>query len=328
MPEAHSSIQSIRVVDSHTGGEPTRVVLSGGPDLGRGPLSERVERFRQQFDHYRSAIVNEPRGSDVLVGALLCEPEDASCSAGVIFFNNVGYLGMCGHGTIGLVVTLAHLKHIGPGEHRIETPVGVVTALLNEDGSVSVANVHSYRKQKEAEVSIELPGAKSGAPQKVAGDVAYGGNWFYLVKNHGLELAASNIDQLTAVSWAIRRAINAAGHDEVDHVELLSTSADGVSRNFVLCPGGAYDRSPCGTGTSAKLACLAADDALQENEPHVIESIIGSRFVGRFEWVDRAKGIIAPTVTGTAHVTAEATLLVDERDLYAWGIRDQQSPVS
>jgi 4-hydroxyproline epimerase len=325
MPKTNSSPLAIRVVDSHTGGEPTRVVLSGGPDLGVGPLADRVGRFRECFDEYRSAIVNEPRGSDVLVGALLCKPEDHSCATGVIFFNNVGYLGMCGHGTIGLVVTLAHLGRITPGEHRIETPVGVVTATLNEDGSVSVGNVHSHRKRKSVAISIDAPDGESGARKDVVGDVAYGGNWFYLVKTHGLQLSPDNIEQLTSVSWAIRRAINAAGYGEVDHVELLSSRSDGVSRNFVLCPGGAYDRSPCGTGTSAKLACLAADGELQEGEPHVIESIIGSRFVGTFRWVDQERGLIAPTITGTAHVTAEATLLIDERDLYAWGIRDQQN---
>ena len=320
MPETHNPPLEIRVVDSHTGGEPTRVVLSGGPDLGAGPLADRVVRFRERFDEYRSAIVNEPRGSDVLVGALLCEPVDRSCATGVIFFNNVGYLGMCGHGTIGLMVTLAHLGRIAPGEHRIETPVGTVTANLNEDGSVSVDNVHSYRKHKAVVVSIDTPDDESGGRRDVKGDVAYGGNWFYLVKDHGLKLTPDNIEQLTSVSWAMRRAINAAGYEEVDHVELLSHPTDGVSRNFVLCPGGAYDRSPCGTGTSAKRACLAADGELQEDEPHVIESIIGSRFAGRYRWVDPDKGIVAPTITGTAHITAEATLLIDERDLYAWGI--------
>ncbi|HAV63522.1 MAG TPA: hydroxyproline-2-epimerase, partial [Verrucomicrobiales bacterium] len=157
------------------------------------------------------------------------------------------------------------------------------------------------------------------------GDVAWGGNWFYLVEDHGQELEPANIEALKDFSWAIRRAINAQGHPEVDHVELVTSQGTGsqepkLSRNFVLCPGKAYDRSPCGTGTSAKLACLAADGKLAEGERHVVESIIGSRFVGEFCWVDRAKGVIAPTVTGTAHIMAEATLLIDERDLYGWGI--------
>ncbi|HZC23239.1 MAG TPA: proline racemase family protein, partial [Candidatus Binatia bacterium] len=114
--------QRVRVIDSHTGGEPTRVVVSGAPDLGKGPLSERLQLFRRDHDSFRSAVVNEPRGSDVMVGALLCEPTDPACAAGVIFFNNVGYLGMCGHGTIGLVATLFFMNRIASAEHKIETP--------------------------------------------------------------------------------------------------------------------------------------------------------------------------------------------------------------
>ncbi len=315
MQQTSEKSRTVEVIDSHTGGEPTRVVVSGGPDLGVGSLADRLEVFRARHDRFRSAIVNEPRGSDVLVGALLCEPVDPSCAAGVIFFNNVGYLGMCGHGTIGLVVTLARLGRIRPGEHRIESPVGVVTATLNEDGSVSVENVNSYRKAKGVEVTLEAT-----SPARVTGDVAYGGNWFFLVEDHGLELTLENVEALTEFSWAVRQAVNAQGFPEVDHVELVQ-EIDGQSRNFVLCPGKAYDRSPCGTGTSATLACLAADGRLEEGHEHMVESVIGSRFAGKFEWIDRAKGIVAPTVTGTAHVIAEATLILDERDLYCWGIR-------
>src|SRR5215472_15393506 len=149
-----SQYQRVRVIDSHTGGEPTRVVISGGPDLGKGPLSERLEIFRSKHDTFRSAVVNEPRGSDVIVGALLCEPTDPSCAAGVIFFNNVGYLGMCGHGTIGLVATLAFMKKIAPGEHRFETPVGTVSAVLHQNGEVTVNNVASYRHGENVEVNV------------------------------------------------------------------------------------------------------------------------------------------------------------------------------
>jgi 4-hydroxyproline epimerase len=303
----------IQVIDSHTGGEPTRVVVSGGPDLGVGPLAERVQRFRAQHDRFRSAIVNEPRGSDVLVGGLLVEPEDKSCAAGVIFFNNVGYLGMCGHGTIGLVVTLAHLGRINPGEHRIETCVGVVTATLHENGEVSVANVPSYRKAKA--IAVEVPGIG-----KVTGDVAWGGNWFYLVEQHGQTLEPANVEQLTDYTWRIRRAINAQGFPEIDHIELFGPPRQpgAHSRNFVLCPGKAYDRSPCGTGTSAKIACLAADAKLAEGEEWVQESIIGSTFRGRYR---REGEVIIPTITGSAFVNGEATLLLDENDPFCWGIR-------
>ena len=306
--------ERIQIIDSHTGGEPTRIVIAGGPDLGRGSIAERLELLRSRYDYLRSAVVNEPRGSDVLVGALLCEPVDASCAAGVIFFNNVGYLGMCGHGTIGLMATLAHLGRIGEGSYRIETPVGTIDALYQGGGAASLVNVPSYRKVHH--VAVDVPGVGL-----VHGDVAWGGNWFFLVKDHGEALAATNIRRLLEVSGRIREAVNAQGFPEVDHVELFGPpQAGGDSRNFVLCPGGAYDRSPCGTGTSAKLACLAADGVLAEGKPWVQESIIGSSFRGSFRWLDRARGIIEPTITGTAFITAEATLLLDPADPFRWGI--------
>jgi proline racemase len=315
----------IQVIDSHTGGEPTRVVIAGGPDLGGGTMAERLRIFREQHARFRSATVNEPRGSDVLVGALLCEPGDRSCAAGVIFFNNVGYLGMCGHGTIGLVVTLAHLGRLKPGEHRIETPVGIVTVTLNPDGSVSVENVPSYRKAKGVTIEVLNTDGRLGTARptaKVTGDVAWGGNWFFLVERHTLALELANVEMLTEFTWRIRQAVNAQGYPDIDHVELFGppTSSWARSRNFVLCPGKAYDRSSCGTGTSAKLACLAADGKLDEGQPWVQESIIGSLFTARYRWLDRAAGTILPTITGTAHVTAEATLLLDENDPFCWGI--------
>ena len=308
-------MQKINIIDSHTAGEPTRVIIAGGPDLGGGTLAERRDRFQRDFDRYRSAVVNEPRGSDVVVGALLTEPVDGSCAAGVIFFNNVGYLGMCGHGTIGLVATLAHLGRIGPGRHRIETPVGVVTATLLESGEISVANVPSRRMHRAVTVDVSGIG-------RVTGDVAWGGNWFFLLEEHGQELTLANVAALTDYAWRVRRALNAQGFPEVDHVELFAASpAAGVdSRNFVLCPGGAYDRSPCGTGTSAKLACLAADGKLAEGEEWVQESIIGSAFSGSYRWLDRAAGTVAPAITGRAYINAEITLLLDERDPFCWGI--------
>jgi 4-hydroxyproline epimerase len=309
-------MQKIEIIDSHTGGEPTRVVLRGGPPLGGGTVAEQLTVFRERFDHYRSAIVNEPRGSDVLVGALLVEPSDKTCATGVIFFNNVGYLGMCGHGTIGLMVTLAHLGRIGVGEHRIETSVGVITATLHPDGSVSVANVPSYRKAKAVEV--EVPGVG-----QVTGDVAWAGNWFFLIEKHPWTLALKNVEHLTDMTWRIRQAVNAQGFPDVDHVELFGPPANPAhhSRNFVLCPGKAYDRSPCGTGTSAKLACLAADGKLAEGGRWIQESILGSTFTGSFRWLDQARGEVAPVVTGTAHVTGESLLLLNEADPFQWGIR-------
>ncbi len=308
----------VRVIDSHTGGEPTRLVVSGGPDLGTGPLLQRLELFRSQHDGFRSAVVNEPRGSDVIVGALLCEPVVPARAAGVIFFNNVGYLGMCGHGTIGLVATLAHLKRIEPGEHWIETPVGTVGATLHESGDVTVNNVASYRSA--ADVEVEVP-----AYGKVRGDVAWGGNWFYLVRDHHLELALNNVEALTTFSWAIRQAlrtngITGTGGEEIDHIELFGPPRTGEadSRNFVLCPGKAYDRSPCGTGTSAKLACLYADGKIREGQTWRQESLIGSVFEGTIKVCD---GKVYPSIKGSAFVTAEAELFVDPRDPLCMGIR-------
>jgi 4-hydroxyproline epimerase len=305
----------ITVIDSHTGGEPTRVVAAGGPELGSGSVAARRDKLRREFDRFRSAVVNEPRGSDVMVGALLVEPEDKAAVCGVIFFNNVGYLGMCGHGTVGLIVTLAHLGRIKPGEHKIETPVGMVTATLHPSGEVSVANVPSWRVKKDFEVDVPSIG-------KVAGDVAWGGNWFYLVEKHWQKLVLENVDELTDYCWRVRQAVNAQGFPEVDHVELFGpASATGAnSRNFVQCPGKAYDRSPCGTGTSAKLACLAADGKLAEGAAWVQESIIGSRFTGKFCWMEQTAGKILPTITGTAYVTAETTQLLNECDPFCWGI--------
>jgi len=254
----------------------------------------------------------------VVVGALLCEPSDPDCVAGVIFFNNVGYLGMCGHGTIGLVASLAHMGKVSPGEHRIETPVGIVTAVLDRSGEVTVNNVASYRLARGVEVDV--PGFG-----RVRGDIAWGGNWFFLVEDHGFELALANVEALTDFTWAVRLALRAAGitgdhRQEIDHIELSAASAvPGVQgKNFVLCPGKAYDRSPCGTGTSAKLACLYADGKLREGEVWRQESIVGSVFEGR---IKVREGKVYPSITGSAFVNAEAELLLDPRDPFSNGIR-------
>jgi 4-hydroxyproline epimerase len=307
----------IQVIDSHTGGEPTRVVFNGGPDLGTGSLAERRALLRERFDWFRSAVVNEPRGSDILVGGLLCPPHEASCTAGIIFFNNVGYLGMCGHGTIGLIRTLAHLDRLQSGEHRIDTPVGIVSAWLDDWGKISVRNVPSYRHAKD--IRVQVPGYG-----RVVGDIAWGGNWFFLVSDHKQTLELKNVEPLTNFTWSIRQALVREGitgkdGEEIDHIELFgpSSRADVHSRNFVLCPGKAYDRSPCGTGTSAKLACLYADGKLQPGQVWRQESIVGSIFEGRIEILD---GVVYPTIRGEAYVTAEATLLLDPNDPFEKGI--------
>jgi 4-hydroxyproline epimerase len=310
-------MRTIRVIDSHTGGEPTRVVISGAPDLGGGSVAAQARVFTVHHDAFRSCVVNEPRGSDILVGALLVAPADRASLCGVIFFNNVGTLGMCGHGTIGLATTLQHLGRIGPGEHRVETPAGIIAMTLHADGRTSVRNVPSYRLAKD--VAAEVPGLG-----RVVGDIAWGGNWFFLVGEHGEELDVRNAERLTDVTWRIRQALNRAGITgasgaEIDHIELFGPPADPAnrSRNFVLCPGKAYDRSPCGTGTSAKLACLAADGKLEPGEVWRQESILGSIFEASYERGE--DGAIIPTITGRAHLTADANLLVDEADPFRAG---------
>lgn len=307
--------ERIIAIDSHTGGEPTRVITDGFPDLGVGTMAERLEVFRRDHDHLRTAVVCEPRGHDAIVGALLCEPVDASSAAGVIYFNNVGYLGMCGHGTIGLVKTLEYMGRISTGTHTIETPVGKVDAELNADGSVTITNVPSYRLAKDVTVDVPAYGL-------VTGDIAYGGNWFFLIGEHNLKIELANLESLTDFTVAVRSALIAnkiTGKDgaEIDHVELFSPTPNADSRNFVLCPGLEYDRSPCGTGTSAKLACLFADGKLKEGETWRQESLIGSWFEGKVR-IDG--GQIIPIIRGTAHVTAKIEMIFDDIDPYRFGI--------
>ncbi len=328
MNTARDSAGGARIIDSHTGGEPTRLVVSGGPDLGTGSMQQRLQRLRDEHDHWRRAIVNEPRGNDVLVGAWLCPPVNPTHACGVIFFNNVGYLGMCGHGTIGLVATLAHLGRMAPGTHHIDTPVGTVQASLHADRSVTVANVPAYRHAKS--VAVDVPGVGL-----LHGDVAWGGNWFFLCDDHGLALQPQGVAVLTAYAEAIKQAlvaqgITGAGGAEIDHIELLGPAQRPPQtagrdpalsgRSFVLCPGGAYDRSPCGTGTSAKLACLAADGDLAPGQVWHQESVIGTVFNGHYELAASGQVGIRPFIHGRAHVTLDATVVFDPDDALAWGL--------
>ena len=309
---------NIDVIDSHTGGEPTRVVISGFPDLGAGTLTARRGLFARDFDRWRSAIACEPRGSDTMVGALLLPADDPQACTGVIFFNNVGYLGMCGHGTIGVVRTLAELGRIGPGTHRIDTPVGTVGVELHEDGRVSVANVESYRHAAGVAIAVDGYGI-------VHGDIAWGGNWFFITDQTPVPLVLERQRELTVYTEAIRQALEAAGitgadGGEIDHIEVNAPSPapDADGRNFVLCPGLAYDRSPCGTGTSAKLACLAADGKLVEGQVWRQEGILGSVFEGSYTATARG---IAPRISGQAFITARSQLLIEENDPFAWGFQ-------
>lgn len=332
-----STLFDFKIIDSHTGGEPTRMVYDGFPELVGETIQDKLQYFKQNFDHLRRSIILEPRGNDVLVGALLLPATDPKATAGVIFFNNAGYLGMCGHGTIGVIVSLAYQQKISAGVHWLETPVGLVKATLHDDGSCSVQNVPSYRYKKQVEVQVPELGL-------IRGDIAWGGNWFFLVSEHGQDIQANNVEKLTQVTMQIKQALIAANitgenGGDIDHIELFADSDDTQvdSKNFVLCPGSAYDRSPCGTGTSAKLACLAADNRLAPEQLWQQQGVVGSVFTGSYQYatelntdlstkLNNAAGMaypeqtIIPTICGHAYVCAETTLIVQENDPFKWGI--------
>lgn len=313
-------MKRIPFLDSHTGGEPTRLITSLPFDLGVGSVADKLSALKKNHDDLRRTVLLEPRGSDVLVGAYLVEPADPTCQFGVIYFNNVGYLGMCGHGTIGLIASLAYLGRVQPGTVRVETPVGVVEATLhkNEAGEypnrVSVRNIPAYRHLTH--VPVEVNG------KTIHGDVAWGGNWFFLVHDHGMNVNMNNLEALTDFSWRVREQLTAnkitgANGAEIDHVELFTSTPEADSKSFVLCPGKAYDRSPCGTGTSAKLACLYSDGKIKAGQTWKQQSVVGSIFEGNVQ-TDGDK--IIPTITGEAWVMSEGTLLIDERDPFGKGI--------
>jgi 4-hydroxyproline epimerase len=307
---------TISVVDSHTEGEPTRVVVEGWRQPAGATMAARRDDLAAHWDHLRSAVVCEPRGHDAMVGALLTPPVTAGAATGVIFFNNVGCLGMCGHGAIGVVRTLEHLGRVTPGTVALDTPVGAVSAELGLDGSVTIRNVPAYSHARDVEV--EVPGLG-----RVHGDVAWGGNWFFITHLPDLALELGAVDALTRVTRDIMRALRTAGITgeggaEIDHVELSGPPVrpDADSRNFVLCPGGAYDRSPCGTGTSARMAALHARGELALGERWRQESITGSLFTG---WLEEEAGRLIPYIRGTAYVTGESVLHFDPADPFRAG---------
>lgn len=316
----------IEVIDTHTGGEPTRVVVDSPIELSGETLADQRNDFATRFDDYRRAIVCEPRGSDVMVGAFLTKPVNPESVAGVIFFNNVGYLGMCGHGTIGLAIALAYQGKIAKGKYQLDTPVGTVGFELLSGSRVSIENVPSYRLHRQ--IAIDLEGGRV-----LHGDVAWGGNWFFLCDDHGLEIEPGNLEALASLSAEIRRALPEQGvtgteEAEIDHIELMgppSSPEKADARNYVMCPGAAYDRSPCGTGTSAKIACLAADGKLQPGQIHRQESVVGSVFEATYR-IDESTGNsepeihILPRIVGDAFVTADAKLTIDLNDPFGKGI--------
>jgi 4-hydroxyproline epimerase len=310
-------MHEVTVIDSHTEGEPTRVVIAGWPAPPGESMAERREAMRQSQDTLRAAVVREPRGHDAIVGALLTAPVSANAVAGVVFFNDVGYLGMCGHGLIGVVRTLQFLGTAVPGTMVIDTPVGAVSAELHADGGVTIENVPAYRHRAAVEVDVAGFGP-------VRGDIGYGGNWFFLVDSAAIAIEMSNVRELMAFTMAIRDALDRQGivganSARIDHIELFGppSRADADSRNFVLCPGAAYDRSPCGTGTSAKMAVLHARGELALGQRWRQESITGSLFTG---WLSGHQDALVPHISGRAYITARATLLFDAADPFRFGI--------
>jgi 4-hydroxyproline epimerase len=310
---------TFRLIESHTAGEPTRVIVEGGPDVGAGSMVERRTRFAREFDHYRRAVCNEPRGSEVTVGALLTPAVSEGATAGVIFFNNVGTLGMCGHGMMGVVATLAHLGTLGAGRHVFDTPAGPITATLEDSGAVRIDNVASYRHRKAVRLRLD-------SDVEVTGDVAWGGNWFFLVREPSIALSLDRARELTELTMRIMQRlaeenITGSAGEKIDHIELFGPPTDASiadSQNFVLCPGGAYDRSPCGTGTSAKVACLAADGKLAPGQRWRQQSIVGTVFEASYRL---ESGAVIPSIAGRAFVNGETTVFIDPRDPFAWGIQ-------
>ncbi|HEX8944341.1 MAG TPA: proline racemase family protein [Gemmatimonadaceae bacterium] len=312
---AAASPSAIRVVDSHTEGEPTRVIVDGWPQPAGATMQERAAELRRTADHLRRAVVCEPRGHAAIVGALLTPPINPDSLAGIVFFNNGTYLGMCGHGLIGVVRTMAHLGRLSAGSVRFDTPVGTVSAELNDDGSVTIENISARCHAFDVVVDVPEVG-------RVVGDVAYGGNWFFIT-HLDLPLEMSNVGELTRVTQAIQDAISLQGVADgvpIDHIEVSGPPArgDADAKNFVLCSGGEYDRSPCGTGTSAVMAARHARGLLPFGQEWRQESITGSRFVG---WLTNGpNGELVPHIRGTAFITGEATLWFDPADPFQFGI--------
>jgi 4-hydroxyproline epimerase len=307
----------MRVVDSHTEGEPTRVVLEGWPMPAGATMAERREHMRAHQDHLRRAVVCEPRGHSAVVGALLTPPVTDGSVAGIVFFNNGTFLGMCGHGLIGVVRTLEYLGRLTPGTAQFDTPVGTVCATLDATGTVTIQNVPAYLHARD--VAVDVPGLGT-----VVGDIAWGGNWFFITHLLTAPLELANAVELTRITQQIQDAIRANGitganGEDIDHIEISAAPArpDADARNFVLCSGGEYDRSPCGTGTSATMAALHARGALALGAPWRQESITGGLFTG---WLTAgAAGTLVPHIRGTAFVTADATLRFDPGDPFRAG---------
>lgn len=325
----------VHVVDSHTAGEPTRVVTGGLPNVPGATMADKRAFLRQHCDALRSGLVCEPRGHDAIVAAYLLPPCDPTAHAGVVFANDVGYLGMCGHGAIGVATTLLAMGMVAPAsadgdtEIRLDTPVGTVVAQVavrdGRPGAVRLRNVPSFLHARDVEVPVEGIG-------RVTVDVAWGGNWFAILPEDELGVAVEpeRLPALLERTMAVREALirhDVFGFDpatgapqEIDHVEvyrvLRHPDARVATRTMTLCPGRAYDRSPCGTGTSAKIATLHARGEIAPGDVFVNQSVIGTEFRARILAVDRDgdRTLVTPEIEGQAWITGLQQLVFDPTD--------------
>jgi proline racemase len=329
--------QVLQAVDSHTAGEPTRIVTGGLPPVAGATMAEKRAALRIRHDALRRALVHEPRGHDAIVVAYLVPPCHPDAHAGVVFCNDVGYLGMCGHGAIGVATVLVGMGMVPAQEPEtrvvLDTPAGLVpcrVAVSNGRArAVTITNVPSFQFRQRAIAAV--PGFG-----KVAADIAWGGNWFAFVEaaQLGLHVDKAHLPQLLPAAIAVREALAANGvrgvHPEsgeeqlVDHVKLFDALEGPTpgARAMTLCPGTAYDRSPCGTGTSAKLAVLHSKGELGVGEWFTSESVIGTRFRARIAATTQVGqfAAIVPEIEGAAYVTGLQTFVLDPEDPCVHGL--------
>lgn len=323
-------------IDAHTCGNPVRLVAGGGPLLQGANMSERRQHFLKEFDWIRKGLMFEPRGHDMMSGSILYPPSDPQNDIGVLFIETSGCLPMCGHGTIG-TVTIAIEEGLvvpkTPGKLRLETPAGLVLIEYVQEGkkvkSVKLKNVKAYLAAEN--LSVQCPDLG-----ELTLDVSYGGNFYAIVDVQSNFKGIENYtaDQLVGWSRALRKNIN----DKYDFVHPENPTINGCShilwtgatidpnataRNAVFYGDKAIDRSPCGTGTSARLAQWYAKGKLKQGEPFIHESIIGSKFIGRIEEVTELDGkpAIIPSIEGWAMVTGYNTIIIDDDDPYAHGFQ-------
>ncbi len=326
------SARTVIAIDAHAGGEPLRIVTAGSggvPALPGRTLLERRTYLREHHDDLRRFLLWEPRGHADMYGAVLTPPDDPAADYGVIFLTNEGYSTMCGHGIIALTSALIETGTFPVSENEAsivyDTPAGLVRAgAMLVDGRVSAVrfrNVPAFRLHKNVEVRTSV-----GAVQV---DVAFGGAWYAIVPAAvlGVDVEPRQAARLAALGMEIKRTVNDAisvVHPEQPHLAGLygtiitapAASRDGEGRNVTVYADGAIDRSPCGTGTSARLACLAADGALATGDEFIHESIVGSRFTGRIVGETAVGGLagVETEISGRGHLTGLQTFLADPRD--------------